>query len=71
MESNKKIIGYDVIQVMIPRVLCLGGDGVRPGLIVIVNKKIKEGWIPQGGVSVTISSTNYMTYSQAIIKYES
>ena len=66
MESNKKIIGYDVIHVT-----DLRGDGVRPGLIVIVNKKIEEGWIPQGGVSVTISSTNYMTYSQAIIKYES
>jgi len=66
MESNKKIIGYDVIHVMDLRTRLS-----YPGLIVIVNKKIEEGWIPQGGVSVTISSTNYMTYSQAIIKYES
>ena len=68
MESNKKIIGYDVIHMMdLRRNLRCG----FPGLLVIVNKKIEEGWIPQGGVSVTISSTNYMTYSQAIIKYES
>ena len=68
MESNRRIIEYDVIHVMYLREV---HRFCWPGLIIIINKKIEEGWIPLGGISTTISSTNHTTFSQAIVKYDS
>lgn len=33
-----------------------------------VRKKIKEGWIPEGGVSIAIHSDNSSLFCQAMIK---
>ena len=41
-------------------------------LVEIINRQMKEGWRPQGGVSVSISHDahggSYQVYAQAMIK---
>lgn len=35
-----------------------------------INKKIKEGWQPLGGISVAVSPEDTELYSQALVKYK-
>ena len=60
MESNKKIIEYDIIEAQYLK-------DTNKGLISLVNKKIKEGWIPLGGLC---QPSDKRRYSQTMIKYE-
>ena len=75
MESNKKIIEYDIIEARyLKKTNYVTGVGTKvcPGLLPQVRSKISEGWIPQGGVSGCINSHNgAKTFTQAMIKYES
>ena len=60
MESNKKIIQYDIIEAQYLK-------DTNKGLISLVNKKIKEGWIPLGGLC---EHAEHGRFSQTMIKYE-
>lgn len=39
-------------------------------LVYEVEKKIKAGWQPLGGIAVTTSMGNYVTHYQTMVKYE-
>ena len=75
MESNKKIIEYDIIEARylnMTKYNTAAGTKECPGLLPQIKSKISEGWIPQGGVSGSINSHNgAQTFTQAMIKYES
>ena len=62
MESNKKIIEYDIIEAQYLK-------DTNKGLISLVNQKIKKGWIPLGGVLLDTSLSGPLFY-QTMIKYE-
>ena len=62
MESNKKIIEYDIIEAQYLK-------DINKGLISLVNQKIKKGWIPLGGVLLDTSLSGPLFY-QTMIKYE-
>ena len=62
MESNKKIIEYDII-------ISRNIKDINKGLISLVNQKIKKGWIPLGGVLLDTSLSGPLFY-QTMIKYE-
>lgn len=44
-------------------------SGYRYDLQILVNKSMKEGWVPQGGVFLTSYGLRD-TYLQAMVKYE-
>ena len=63
MESNKKIIEYDIIEAQYLK-------DTNKGLISLVNKKIKEGWIPLGGLCGLRMAGGIDRFHQTMIKYE-
>ena len=34
----------------------------------LVTSSLKDGWTPQGGVSITVNSSNDIAFAQAILK---
>lgn len=44
--------------------------GSAPALAWLVQQKIKEGWRPLGGVSVSVMVNQTSVYAQAIVKEE-
>jgi len=56
---NMKIIEYDTAT-----------SDSEQTLKEFINKKIKNGWQPLGGIAIAISPEDHDVYSQALVKYE-
>jgi hypothetical protein len=40
----------------------------EPGLVTLINARIKGGWIPIGGISSNFSGHNFI-YTQSMVRY--
>mgnify|MGYP001103983982 CR=1 FL=1 len=46
------------------------GEIDETGLVTLINERIKEGWIPMGGISSNIDEWGCITYTQSMVIYD-
>lgn len=46
------------------------GEINETGLVTLINERIKEGWIPMGGISCTMYELGRVIYAQSMVRYD-